>query len=96
MTLLEIEILMHYHCCPGDYRNGDHSAPAVKEALGWFVDNDLLTMRGFNVERSADGTVAARYSTTERTTAYLSVLQRVPLPTQAWVMPNPWPNVPET
>jgi hypothetical protein len=92
MTLLEIEILSHYRCRADDYRNGDHSAPAVKEALARFVDDGLLTMAGFNVERFPDGTLKARYAVTERTRAYLDALQSVPLPVQEWAMPPEWRN----
>lgn len=42
MTPLEISILLHYHVSPTDYRGGDFSAPAVREAIDRFVDSVLL------------------------------------------------------
>lgn len=87
MTPLEIEILMHYYCRADDYRDGDHSAPAVKASLDSFVESDLLTLEGFRPERFEDGRLKARYAVTDRTRAYLAALQEVPLPVQKWIMP---------
>ncbi len=88
MTPLEIEILMHYHCMGGDYRDGDHSAPAVKDAISRFLDENLLTHEGFHPEYFPDGRQKARYAATDRTRAYLEALQAVPLPVQIWVIPK--------
>jgi hypothetical protein len=88
VTPLEIEILMHYRCRASDYRNGDHSADAVKDAIGYFLDADLLKHLGFSPEYFPDGVLKARYSVTDRCIAYLDALQRVPLPVQKWVMPD--------
>lgn len=88
MTPLEIEILFHYRCRADDYRNGDHSAPAVKEAIGRFLDDELLIHHGFAVARFESGTIKARYATTPRTCVYLDFLCSVPLPIQKWIMPR--------
>lgn len=88
MTPLEIEILMHYGTRMDDYRGGDHSAPAVKEAISRFMEEGLLTHQGFTVERFDDGTLKARYAVTERCRFYLEELCKVPLPIQKWVMPD--------
>lgn len=88
MTPLEIEILMHYGCKGGDYRNGDHSAPAVREAIGRFLDDGLLTHEGFVPEYIRPGVLAARYSVTTRCRVYLEAVCEVPLPIQKWIMPE--------
>jgi hypothetical protein len=87
MTPLEIEILMHYRCRAVDYRDGDHSAPAVKEAIEGFIAQGLLTHHGFCIERFDDGSLRARYAVTDRAIAYLDALCNVPLPVSAWIVP---------
>jgi hypothetical protein len=87
MTLLEIEILSHYYCRADDWRNGDHSAPILKETFGRFLDQGLLTHDGFTPEFLDGGALRARYAVTDKTRAYIEALQRVPLPEQVWVVP---------
>ena len=41
-TPLEIEIAMHYCVKADDYRNGNFSAPAVREAIDRFISAGLL------------------------------------------------------
>lgn len=89
MTPIEIEILMHYYCKGDDWRNGDHSAPILKEMFNRFLEDGLLTHANFHVERFEDGTLKARYAATERTKAYIKALTEMPLPIQVWVMPPP-------
>lgn len=84
MTPLCIEILLHYHCRAADYRDGDHSAPAVKEALDWFLSTDMIKHEGFRPERFEDGTLKARYALTPRGKAFVDYLQLIPLPTPSW------------
>lgn len=79
MTPLHIDILLHYHCCPDDYRGGDFSAPAVREAIAAFVQLGLL------VETHVD----PRYQPTKGVHIYVEALCRVPLPERRWVMPAP-------
>ncbi len=93
MTPLEIEILMHYACKADDYRDGDHSAPAVKDALNRFTgDEALLRHEGFRPEKFGDGRLKARYAVTPRARAYLEALCKVPLPQERWMLPKPWPQ----
>ncbi len=92
MTPLEIEIILHYYCSAEDYRNGDHSAPAVKCALNRFLEDGLLVHEGFNVERFDDGRIRARYKVTDRALTYIAALESVPFPNQVWRMPQPWPQ----
>jgi hypothetical protein len=85
VTPLQIEILLHYHCRADDYRNGDHTAPAVKEAIDWFLTNDMVRHEGFRLEYLEDGrTLAARYALTSRGKAFIEYLQMIPLPTASW------------
>lgn len=81
MTPLEIEILLHYYTTPGDYRNGNFSAPAVPEALTKLthMDEPLLTY---------DPNKTPRYEITDRGSAYIQALTQVPLPMKAWVLPG--------
>jgi hypothetical protein len=83
MSPLCIEILLHYHCCAADYRNGDHSAPAVKEALDWFLSEDLIRHEGFKPEWEGN-MLKARYALTSRGRAFVEYLQMIPLPTASW------------
>ncbi len=76
MTPLQIEILMHYWTRAIDYRSGDFSAPAVREAIDWFVSEGLLEAE------AVDGTKT--YALGKRGAAYLLALSRVPLPQQVW------------
>jgi hypothetical protein len=88
VTPLEIEILLHYYCRADDWRNGDHSAPILKDTFHRFLEDNLLTHANFHVERFEDGTLKARYEVTDRGKAYCEALQALPLPIKVWVMPN--------
>lgn len=81
MTPLEIEILLHYHCCASDYRDGDFSAPAVREAMDRFVATGLLR-EVWNLQRSI------RYEPTEGCRVFVEALCRAPAPVQKWVIPD--------
>lgn len=78
MTPLGIEILMHYQTRASDYRDGDFSAPAVREAMDYFVSAGLL--------REVMST--HRYEATEGCRVFVEALCRVPVPVQKWVIPD--------
>lgn len=80
MTPLQLEILLHYYACANDFRDGDFSAPAVREAIDRFKASEMLTI---NIERSA-----ATYMLTERGRVYVEAVLVVPLPEKRWVMPE--------
>ena len=80
MTPLEIEIILHYYTRPGDYRNGDFSAPAVKNAIDWFCQTGMLELK----EISTKGD----YDLTDRGQAYVDALMALPLPEKRWIMPG--------
>lgn len=79
MTPLEIEIVLHYYSSAGDFRDGDFSAPAVREAITWMQNEDIL-------QADAPGTRA--YELAPRGRAFVDALMALPLPTQMWVMPT--------
>ena len=86
MSPLQIKILLHYHYSPYDYRNGDFSAPAVREAIDAFRDvSGLLRWRSGEEKLMEPG---ATYALTERGQAYVEQICRVPLPVQVWTYPK--------
>jgi len=80
MTPLEISILLHYHVSADDYRNGDFSAPAVRNAI------DEFRRDGFLAEA-----VETYYRITEKGQFYVKALCAVPLPVTTWIIPQPHP-----
>lgn len=81
MTILQLEILLHYGASQSDYRDGDFSSPAVREAINMFRDE--LGM----LETPGRGRCQA-YGLTERGRVFVAALKAVPLPVQTWVMPG--------
>lgn len=80
MTPLQIDILLHYHCSGCDYREGDYSAPAVREAIDWMrAESQLIENDNESARRC--------YKLSERGQVYVNALMAVPLPVQVWVMP---------
>ena len=74
MTPLMIEILLHYYSCARDYRNGDFSAPAVREAIDWFRGE--AGMLNTHSVRDSDAT----YSLTDKGKFYVEYLLSIPIP----------------
>ena len=84
MSPLEIEILLHYYYCPGDYQDGDFSAPAaVQNAIESFRDELNL----LEPTQSMDVYHDPHYRITERGRVFVEVLCNMPLPVKQWVMP---------
>ena len=88
MTPLEIDIILHYYAIAEDYRGGDHSAPAVGEAIKRFISADMLRPATPNPEDRLLAVRPPAYVVTERGRIYVEALQAVPLPIQKWVMPE--------
>ena len=84
MSPLEIEILLHYYCCPTDYRDGDFSAPAVQDAIERFRDEINL----LEPTQSMDVYHDPHYRITERGRVFVEALCNMPLPVKTWVMPE--------
>lgn len=78
MSPLQIEILLHYHWATDDFRGGDFSAPAVREAIDWFrgeagmLENDLNSLW------------SRTYRLTARGDAFIDHICSLPLPTCKW------------
>lgn len=86
MTPLQIDILLHYYGAASDYRDGDFSAPAVRDAIEGFERDQLLVPA-----KARDGFAAERgqvYVIAERGRVYVEALCDVPLPERRWVMPD--------
>src|SRR3990167_7355510 len=84
MSPLEIEILLHYYYCQGDYQDGDFSAPAVKNAIERFRDEYNLV----EPTQSMDVYHDPHYRITERGRVFVEALCNMPLPVKTWVMPE--------
>lgn len=82
MTPLELSILIHYRGCANDFRDGDFSAPAVRQAIDDFRDR-LFLLENINANPEA----YAMYRLTERGKVFVNELCKLPLPVQVWVMP---------
>lgn len=83
MTPLELSILIHYMGHADDFRGGDLSAPAVREAMSAFVDDELLELN----HEAMPGDGRAAYRLTSRGVFFVEALCAMPLPVQKWVMP---------
>ena len=77
MTPLVLDAILHYHTTPGDYRDGDFSAPAVREMINWMRDEANLIEHG-------DGC----YKATDRLHAFVKKLCSIELPELRWVYPD--------
>lgn len=75
MTPLKIEMMLHYYTSATDYRDGDFSAPAVREAINWFRDE--AGMLAANDPKAGKDTA---YSITEKGKFYVEYICSVPLP----------------
>jgi hypothetical protein len=77
MTPLEIQIALIYHATANDFRDGDFSAPAVRDAIDWFVDVGFLKLRTIEAGNSI-------YTKTGKLDAYCKKLCSIGLPKQTW------------
>ena len=75
MSPLQIQILLHYHISPTDFRDGDFSAPAVREAIDMFCDEGMLCL---------SDSLNAVYEATEGVNVYVNKLMSIELPTLKW------------
>lgn len=82
MTPLELSILLHYRGAMTDFRDGDFSAPAVREAIDWFRDT-----AGMLVKTNGDPHDCAAYRLTAKGEFFVDQLCAMPLPVRIYVMP---------
>lgn len=80
MTPLEIQIALTYHATANDFRDGDFTAPAVREAIDKFRNLGLLRARDCK-----DVGAETIYVATDRLHVYCNKLKTIGLPNQAWV-----------
>ena len=83
MTPLELSILIHYRGCSNDFKFGDFSARAVREAIDWFKGE-----AGMLEPRDKAEYPDAIYRLTEKGRFFVDQLCEMPLPVSVWVMPN--------
>lgn len=76
MSPLEIEIILHYHCCQSDYR--DTESPAAREAFRKLVDANILQFWNKYGLKYVANKIA--------TQLYVDAICAVPLPIQKWIM----------
>jgi hypothetical protein len=81
MTPLSIIILLHYHCYPADYNDGNFTAPAVSQHISRLLSEGMLTYTG-------DMHPKAIARLTTKGTRYVNMLLSIPYPNQAWVFPG--------
>lgn len=76
MTILKVEILLHYACSCNDFRDLD--APAIKEAIDEFCELGIL----YKVDKYQQRKIGCNQDALD---AYVNEVLRVPLPKQVWV-----------
>ncbi len=84
MSPLALDILLHYYTSASDYRDGDYSAPAVRELIDAFKGDLMLLEERPELERYKYGL----YQLTQRGNVFVAHLCSIPLPIQVWVMPD--------
>ncbi|MBN9356183.1 MAG: hypothetical protein J0I15_07030 [Herbaspirillum huttiense] len=84
MSPLKISMLLHYFVSPTDFRDGDFSAPAVREAINDFLQEGFLREAG----RGSDEQYKAAYFITDKGRFYVDALCAVPAPVAVWTIPQ--------
>lgn len=83
MSPLQIEIMLHYQVCGDDYREGDFDAPAVRDAIEGFKQQEMLREAHYKNRC---------YEITAKGHAYVKALCAVPEPHIQWVVDYPTPE----
>jgi hypothetical protein len=78
MSPLGIQIALTYCATANDFRDGDFSAPAVRELIDWFVEMGLLRL---SEPKDHTNTI---YVATDKCHAYVGKLCSIDLPKQVW------------
>lgn len=81
MTPYEIDILLFYYARCEDHPDIVRNPPGWRVTVKSLIEQDLLTR-----EERTEWNLAFRL--TDRGTAYVDALQRVPLPRAAWLVPD--------
>lgn len=87
MSPLQVGLLLHYRIGATDYRDGDISAPAVREAIDWACRENLLEVSPI---APPPGHEAPKYRMTARGRCLVETICSVPLPQrrEIWVTPE--------
>ncbi len=80
MSPLQLQILLHYHCCVDDYP--DLTPPAQQEFMHRFLRDGYLIRTDQYNQMNATG---AKYKATEKLHFYCEALCNTPEPRQIWV-----------
>ena len=80
MSPLKVEILLWYYSRVGDYRDGDFTAPAVREALELFKTMGLLRPRNNSLDKIKQGS----YVLTDGGLLLVERLLSTPFPELKW------------
>lgn len=80
MSPLQLQILLHYHCCCNDYP--DLTPPAQREAIFRFVRDGYLEKVDLHENMPAS---TPNYKATEKLHVYCEALCCVPEPRKVWV-----------
>ncbi len=79
MSILEVEILLHYYCGSRDYRDLD--APAIKSAIDKFIKNGIMG-------KYPEPDTAKYYVDREIVKPYIDAVTSIPLPEKTYVIPE--------
>lgn len=80
MTPLELSILLHYYSSADDFREGNFSSPAVREAIDNFIATDMLT---------EDATRQRNYILSFRAIYFIEFILTIPTPKTRYVIDLP-------
>lgn len=86
MTPLKLSMLICYATTRSDYRNGDFSAPAVREAIEYFKEKGFLRLT------EPGDSWQTIYTGTEKAEVFVNALCAVPEPIQQWIVPATQPQ----
>lgn len=79
ITPLTLEIILHYYAHARDYREGDFSAPAVREVVDCLISEGML-------DNDADPEHPSRFRITEKGRFYIDFLRAVPFPVMRYTI----------
>lgn len=88
MSPLGVTILLHYWGSSAPFRDGDFSAPAVRDALREFMKLGLLVDANPENMRTGEPSLTL-VANREALEPYVNAVLAVPLPVQTWGLPEP-------
>jgi hypothetical protein len=79
MSPYALDVILWYYCRCEDHPDYTRQPPVWSDVIDMFIQNNMLT----------GGSDEMTYQITDRGKAFCEALQRVPLPVQIWVIPQP-------